>query len=123
MILVGHVCRSAKMLPHPNTSGLRVRSCHGRRQEPVQVFRALQDGVTVVAIKRLHNELDARQRQAFLQEIAMLQDLRSPYIVQFLGACLRPPHSMLVTEWMDESLWHAMARERQQSSQMRWYGR
>ncbi|KAK9821630.1 hypothetical protein WJX74_001672 [Apatococcus lobatus] len=91
-----------------------------------QVFRALQDGVTVVAIKRLHNNLDARQRQAFLREIATLRNLHSPHIVQFLGACLQPCHTMLVTEWMDESLWDAMARNHSHglpTDPLAWYGR
>ena len=92
----------------------------------MQVFRALQDGVTVVAIKRLHNNLDARQRQAFLREIATLRNLHSPHIVQFLGACLQPQHTMLVTEWMDESLWDAMARNHSHglpTDQLGWYAR
>lgn len=33
-----------------------------------------------------------------------LQQLRHPHIVQFLGACLRPPKLLLVTEHMPTSL-------------------
>ncbi|KAK9830808.1 hypothetical protein WJX74_008176 [Apatococcus lobatus] len=91
-----------------------------------QVYKALQDGVTAVAVKRLHNSLDARQRQLFLREIATLRDLHSPHIVQFLGACLQPGHTMLVTEWMDESLWDAMARNRSHglpTDTLGWYAR
>ena len=92
----------------------------------LQVFKALQDGVTVVAVKRLRGNLDDRQSQAFLQEIAILRDLHSPYIVQFLGACLEPGNTMLVTEWMDESLWAAIARNNSHglpSDLLSWYGR
>lgn len=90
------------------------------------MFKALQDGVTIVAVKRLHASLDARQRQAFLREIATLRNLRNPHIVQFLGACLQPRHTMLVTEWMEESLWDAMARNRSHglpTDPLAWYGR
>ncbi|KAK9830820.1 hypothetical protein WJX74_008589 [Apatococcus lobatus] len=45
-----------------------------------QVFKALQDGVTVVAVKQLHSNLDNRQSQAFLREIATLRNLHSPHI-------------------------------------------
>lgn len=84
------------------------------------------DGVTAVAVKRLHNSLDARQRQLFLREIATLRDIHSPYIVQFLGACLQPSHTMLVTEWMDQSLWDAMASNRSHglpTDRLGWYAR
>ena len=92
----------------------------------MQVFKALQDGVTVVAVKRLHGYLDARQSQAFLREIATLRDLHSPHIVQFLGACLEPGNTMLVTEWMEESLWAAIAQTRSQglpTDPLGWYSR
>lgn len=98
----------------------------GFRSLCAQVYKALLDGVTAVAIKRLHNSLDARQRQLFLREIATLRDIHSPYIVQFLGACLQPSHTMLVTEWMDLSLWDAMANNRSHglpTDTLGWYAR
>lgn len=92
----------------------------------MQVYKALQDGVTVVAVKRLHGYLDPRQSKAFLGEIATLRNLHSPHIVQFLGACLEPGNAMLVTEWMDESLWAALARNRSHglpTNPLGWYVR
>ena len=92
----------------------------------MQVFKALLDGVTVVAVKRLHGYLNTRQSQAFLREIATLRDLHSPHIVQFLGACLELGNTMLVTEWMEESLWAAIARNKSHglpTDPPGWYGR
>ena len=95
-------------------------------ESTLQVFKAMQDGITVVAVKRLRGNLDDRQSQAFLREIATLRDLHSPHIVQFLGACLEPGNTMLVTEWMDESLWAAIAGNNSHGlplDPLGWFGR
>ena len=64
---------------------------------PVQVYKAIRGGVTVVAVKVM-GETAAEQRQAdrvmqqqelFEREIHILKSCRDRNVVQFLGACLQ----------------------------------
>lgn len=43
---------------------------------------------------------DAREGDMLLQEIGYLQNLRHPRLVSFLGFCNRPPHVLLIVEFM-----------------------
>ena len=75
-----------------------------------EVFKARISGVGEVCMKRMHNlHLGEDMASELLHEILLLSQLRHPNVVQFLGACLEPPHFGLLTEWMDlGSLWHLL---------------
>ena len=64
-----------------------------------QVYKALRGGVQPVAVKVLRDPTE-KQLSAFKREVALLQGLRDPHIVQFLGVCHARGRVMLVTEFM-----------------------
>lgn len=41
-------------------------------------------------------------------EVLLMQQLRHPHVLQFLGACMRPPRLAMVTEHMPQSLHHVL---------------
>ena len=41
-------------------------------------------------------------------EVLLMQQLRHPHVVQFLGACMRPPQLCMVTEHLPHSLHHVL---------------
>jgi len=62
-----------------------------------------------VAVKRWFDpNLTEKQQQEFREEVMTLQELSHPNIVQFLGACSRPPNLALVTEYLPHSLHHVL---------------
>lgn len=68
---------------------------------------------TPVAVKRWFNpQLQEEVQEEFRQEVMTLQQLRHPHVVQFLGACMKPPNLCLVTEYMPHSL-HSVLYEQQ----------
>ncbi|WIA20465.1 hypothetical protein OEZ85_004872 [Tetradesmus obliquus] len=76
------------------------------------VYRGLWHG-TPVAVKRWFNpQLQEEVQEEFRQEVMTLQQLRHPHVVQFLGACMKPPDLCLVTEYMPHSL-HSVLYEQQ----------
>uniref|UniRef100_A0A383VB93 Protein kinase domain-containing protein n=1 Tax=Tetradesmus obliquus TaxID=3088 RepID=A0A383VB93_TETOB len=76
------------------------------------VYRGLWHG-TPVAVKRWFNpQLQEEVQEEFRQEVMTLQQLRHPHVVQFLGACMKPPSLCLVTEYMPHSL-HSVLYEQQ----------
>lgn len=58
----------------------------------------------------------------FMQEISILKSCRDRNIVQFIGACLQPEQTMLVTEFMEGGdLYHAIAND--STGRFSWYRR
>lgn len=56
---------------------------------------------------------DAERIRAVHKEVSILRSVRSPHVVQFLGACQLPDRFLLVTELMEGgSLWTALQRNR-----------
>jgi hypothetical protein len=56
---------------------------------------------TDVAIKVfLDQELGARMLESFRKEVAIMKKLRHPNIVQFMGACSKPPNLCIVTQYV-----------------------
>lgn len=54
-----------------------------------------------VAIKVLKSErLDANLQREFAQEVFIMRKVRHKNVVQFIGACTRPPNLCIVTEFM-----------------------
>lgn len=68
-----------------------------------------------VAIKLLHNNngLTADQVDALRTEVALLQDLRHPNIVNFLGCCLQPPQVCVILEYAEGGSLHNMLHTQQ----------
>jgi len=65
-----------------------------------------------VAIK-FFKKLDEDSRKAFNLEVEIMGRLRSPYVVQFLGACLEKGRECLVMEYMSQgSLHHLLHTKR-----------
>lgn len=67
------------------------------------VYKALRNGATPVAVKKLSARSDMHQVafEQFRREIAILRSCRDTNIVQFIGASLSPGVTMLVTEFME----------------------
>ena len=60
------------------------------------VYRAMYKG-TPVAVKRWFNpDCTDAVMQEFREEVLTLRDLRHPHVVQFIGACMRPPNLCIV---------------------------
>ncbi|QDZ22108.1 serine/threonine-protein kinase [Chloropicon primus] len=68
-----------------------------------------------VAIKLLHNnnELNADQVDSLKTEVALLQNLRHPNIVNFLGCCLNPESLCVILEYAEGGSLHSMLHTNQ----------
>jgi len=72
------------------------------------VYRAMHKG-TPVAVKRWFNpECTDIVMQEFREEVLTLRELRHPHVVQFIGACMRPPHLCIVMEHLPYSLFQVV---------------
>jgi len=75
-----------------------------------QVYKAVLDGTQPVAVKKLLRSDGGALDVKFLREIAILKECHSTQVVQFLGACLTPGCTMLVTELLAGGSLHDMLR-------------
>ena len=68
---------------------------------------------TDVAIKIfLHSRLRSGVRRKFLEEAEIMCSLRSPFIVLFMGVCIKFPQYFILTEFMDDgSLYDILHKE------------
>lgn len=75
-----------------------------------EVFKATKDGLDEVAVKviRLYSSLAIEQ---FKQEIDMISKLRHRHILQFYGACVKPPCLYMVTELMQSDLFSVLRKD------------
>lgn len=88
----------------------------------MQVHKARLFGTDIVAVKELNDPTPAHEEQ-FRQEVAILSSLRSPYIVQFLGASLTQGSAMLLTEFCERGdLYQAIKRD-QGTGMLSWHRR
>ncbi|EFJ44528.1 hypothetical protein VOLCADRAFT_76279 [Volvox carteri f. nagariensis] len=72
------------------------------------VYRGFWKG-TPVAIKKWFDPNHSEQMvQEFREEVMTLAELRHPNVLQFLGACMKPPHLAMVTEHMPFTLHHVL---------------
>lgn len=63
---------------------------------------------TPVAIKKWFDpDHTDEMMQEFREEVLTLQQLRHPNVLQFLGACMKPPNLLMITEHLPHSL-HAV---------------
>lgn len=66
-----------------------------------EVYKADWNGTPVAVKRMLGNPLaDQNQLDDFFDEAAMLQSLRHPNIVLFMGVCVQLPHLCIVTEFV-----------------------
>ena len=62
-----------------------------------QVYKAIKDGVTPVAVKVFPSNATDVQQGEFQREVVILKSCRDRNIVQFLGACVEAGQTFLVT--------------------------
>jgi len=62
-----------------------------------QVYKAIKDGVTPVAVKVFPSNATDVQQEEFQREVVILKSCRDRNIVQFLGACVEAGQTFLVT--------------------------
>jgi hypothetical protein len=65
-----------------------------------EVFRGIWRGTEVAIKVMLEQDLNFENTQDFCNEISILSRLRHPNVILFLGACTKPPHLSMVTEYM-----------------------
>ncbi|KAJ4981376.1 hypothetical protein NE237_032213 [Protea cynaroides] len=66
-----------------------------------EVFRGIWNGTDVAIKIFLEQDLTAENMEDFCNEISILCRLRHPNVILFLGACIKPPHLSMVTEYME----------------------
>ncbi|KAG1346737.1 serine/threonine-protein kinase EDR1 [Cocos nucifera] len=66
-----------------------------------EVFRGIWNGTDVAIKVFLEQDLTAENMEDFCNEISILSRLRHPNVILFLGACMKPPHLSMVTEYME----------------------
>jgi serine/threonine protein kinase len=66
------------------------------------VYKGRWQGTTAIALKKLSGDMAASEREEFLNESKLLQRLRHPHIVMFIGIYVEPDTSeqFIATEWM-----------------------
>lgn len=84
-----------------------------------EVFRGIWNGTDVAIKVFLEQDLTIENIQDFCNEISILSRLRHPNVILFLGACTKPPHLSMITEYMESgSLYYLihLSRERKKLS-------
>ncbi|XP_055822525.1 probable serine/threonine-protein kinase SIS8 isoform X3 [Solanum dulcamara] len=66
-----------------------------------EVFRGIWNGTDVAIKVFLEQDLTEENMEDFCNEISILSRLRHPNVILFLGACTKPPHLSMVTEFME----------------------
>ncbi|KAK9836918.1 hypothetical protein WJX74_011052 [Apatococcus lobatus] len=87
-----------------------------------KVHKARLFGTDIVAVKELNDPTPAHEEQ-FQGEVAILSSLRSPYIVQFLGASLVQGSAMLITEYCERGDLYRAIKNDQGTGMLSWYRR
>lgn len=66
-----------------------------------EVFRGMWNGTDVAIKVFLEQDLTPENMEDFCNEIYILSRLRHQNVILFLGACIKPPHLSMVTEYME----------------------
>ncbi|XP_062218720.1 serine/threonine-protein kinase EDR1-like isoform X2 [Phragmites australis] len=85
-----------------------------------EVFRGTWNGTDVAIKVFLEQDLTAENMEDFCNEISILSRLRHPNVILFLGACMKPPHLSLVTEYMEMSSLYNLIHSRARRSKFHW---
>ncbi len=105
----GHASEQVCMCKSSLSIGLRA---HGL---PVQVYKGRYFGVQDVAVKTVNHQndgvIDADAQAHFISEIAILQKMKCPHIILYMGAGVQDGRTILLMEYMQHgTLWEALRR-------------
>jgi len=81
------------------------------------VWKGTYHGTDVAMKVFLPNRLRAGSRQQFLEEAEILCSLRSPYIVLFMGVCIKHPQYLLLTEYMEDGSLYEILHKQQHAEE------
>ncbi|XP_038985117.1 serine/threonine-protein kinase EDR1-like [Phoenix dactylifera] len=85
-----------------------------------EVFRGMWNGTDVAIKVFLEQDLTAENMEDFCNEISILSRLRHPNVILFLGACMRPPHLSMVTEYMEMGSLYYLIHSSGQKKKLSW---
>ncbi|XP_020527918.1 dual specificity protein kinase splB isoform X2 [Amborella trichopoda] len=85
-----------------------------------EVFRGIWNGTDVAIKIFLEQDLTAENMEDFCNEISLLSRLRHPNVILFLGACTKPPHLSMVTEYMEMGSLYYLIHMSGQSKKISW---
>ncbi|XP_037452883.1 serine/threonine-protein kinase EDR1-like isoform X1 [Triticum dicoccoides] len=85
-----------------------------------EVFRGIWNGTDVAIKVFLEQDLTMENMEDFCNEISILSRLRHPNVILFLGACMKPPHLSLVTEYMEMGSLYYLIHTSGQKSKISW---
>ncbi|KAJ9147112.1 hypothetical protein P3X46_029312 [Hevea brasiliensis] len=85
-----------------------------------EVFRGVWNGTDVAIKVFLEQDLTAENMEDFCNEISILSRLRHPNVILFLGACVKPPHLSMVTEYMEMGSLYYMIHLSSQKKRLSW---
>ncbi|XP_062223631.1 probable serine/threonine-protein kinase SIS8 isoform X2 [Phragmites australis] len=85
-----------------------------------EVFRGTWNGTEVAIKVFLEQDLTTENMEDFCNEISILSRLRHPNVILFLGACMKPPHLSLVTEYMEMSSLYNLIHSTVQKPKLNW---
>ncbi|MCL7039014.1 hypothetical protein MKW94_026570 [Papaver nudicaule] len=85
-----------------------------------EVFRGIWNGTDVAIKVFLEQDLTAENMEDFCNEISILSRLRHPNVILFLGACTRPPHLSMVTEYMEMGSLYYLLHMSGQKKKLSW---
>lgn len=85
-----------------------------------EVFRGIWRGTEVAIKLMLEQDLTVENMQDFCNEISLLSRLRHPNVILFLGACTKPPHLSMVTEYMHTGSLYRLIHSSEQGKKLSW---
>ncbi|XP_047333865.1 serine/threonine-protein kinase EDR1-like [Impatiens glandulifera] len=85
-----------------------------------EIFRGIWNGTDVAIKVFLEQDLTAENMEDFCNEISILSRLRHPNVILFLGACTKPPHLSMVTEYMDMGSLYNLIHLTEQKKKLSW---
>ncbi|XP_024380362.1 probable serine/threonine-protein kinase SIS8 isoform X2 [Physcomitrium patens] len=85
-----------------------------------EVFRGIWRGTEVAIKVMLEQDLTDENMQDFCNEISLLSRLRHPNVILFLGACTKPPHLSMVTEYMHTGSLYLLIHSNEQGKKLSW---
>ncbi|XP_058095570.1 probable serine/threonine-protein kinase SIS8 isoform X2 [Magnolia sinica] len=85
-----------------------------------EVFRGIWNGTDVAIKNFLEQDLTAENMEDFCNEISILSRLRHPNVILFLGACTKPPHLSMVTEYMEMGSLYYLIHMSGQKKKLSW---
>ncbi|XP_074567203.1 putative serine/threonine-protein kinase SIS8 [Curcuma longa] len=85
-----------------------------------EVFRGIWNGTDVAIKVFLEQDLTTDNIEDFCNEISILCRLRHPNVILFLGACMKPPHFSLITEYMEMGSLYYLIHTSGQKKRLSW---